>query len=91
MTTEVLVTGETLLNKLKALPPESLAEVVRFIEFLEFKTQSTANSSSESRARHPAFGLWADRFETQETVVFTSTLRRSIEERRDSDGDRAPD
>jgi hypothetical protein len=89
MTTEALVTSDTLVEKLKALPPETLAEVVRFIEFLEFKTQSPVGSPSKSTARHPAFGLWADRPETQDTTSFTSTLRRSIEERRDSDGDRA--
>jgi hypothetical protein len=89
MTTEALVTSDTLVEKLKALPPESLAEVVRFIEFLEFKTQWSVTSPAESGSRHPAFGLWADRVKSQDTVAFTSTLRRSIEERRDSDGDRA--
>jgi hypothetical protein len=83
MTTEALVTSETLVNKLKALPPETLAEVVRFIEFLEFKTQSPVGLPSESRAKHPAFGIWADRFETQDAVTLASTLRRNIEERRD--------
>ena len=91
MTIEAPVTSDTLVEKLKALPPESLAEVERFIEFLEFKTQSPVGSPSDSRARHPAFGLWADRAETQDAVTFTSTLRRNIEERRDSDGDRATD
>jgi hypothetical protein len=89
MTTEALVTSDTLVEKLKALPPESLAEVVRFIEFLEFKTQWAVSAPLESGTRHPAFGIWADRFETQDTIAFSSTLRRNIEERRDSDGDRA--
>jgi hypothetical protein len=91
MTIEALVTSDTLVEKLKALPPESLAEVERFIEFLEFKTQSPVGSPSQSGTKHPAFGLWADRPETQDTVAFTSTLRRHIEERRDGDGDRATD
>jgi hypothetical protein len=83
MTIEALVTSDTLVKKLKALPPESLAEVVRFIEFLEFKTQSPVGLPSQSRARHPAFGLWADRPETQDTVAFMSGLRYNIEARRD--------
>jgi hypothetical protein len=91
MTTEALITSDTLVEKLKALPPESLAEVERFIEFLEFKTQSPAGSPPDSRARHPAFGLWADRPETEDTITFTSRLRHNIEERRDSDGGRATD
>lgn len=91
MTTKAPVTSDTLADKLKALSPETLAEVVRFIEFLEFKTQSPVGLPSESRARHPAFGLWADRPETQDTVTFTSGLRHNIEARRDSDGDRATD
>jgi hypothetical protein len=91
MVTESLVSSDTLVEKLKALPPESLAEVERFIEFLQFKTQSPVSSPSESGVRHPAFGLWADRPETQESVTFTSMLRRNIEERRDTDGGRATD
>ena len=91
MTTGALITSDTLVEKLKALPPESLAEVVRFIEFLEFKTQSPVGLPSESRARHPAFGLWADRPETQDTVTFTSRLRHNIEARRDSDGGKTTD
>jgi len=83
MATEALVTSDTLVDKLKALPPESLAEVERFIEFLEFKTQWSVSAPSESRAKHPAFGLWADRFEPRGSVAFTSTLRHSIEARRD--------
>jgi len=91
MATEALVTSDTLVDKLKALPPESLAEVVRFIEFLEFKTQWSVSAPSESRAKHPAFGLWADRAEVQNGVTFTSALRQNIEARRDSDGDTASD
>lgn len=75
MTTEALVTSDTLVEKLKALPPETLAEVVCFIKFLEFKTQSPVSSPSESGVKHPAFGLWADRPEIQDTVAFTSRLR----------------
>jgi hypothetical protein len=89
MSTDAPVTSETLVEKLKALPPESLAEVVRFIEFLEFKTQWAVSAPSEFGTRHPAFGLWADRLESQDTIAFTSALRRNLEERRDSDGDRA--
>ena len=89
MTTGALITSDTLVEKLKALPPESLAEVVRFIEFLQFKTQSPVGSPSESGPRHPAFGLWADRPETQDTIAFTSALRHNIETRRDNS--RAPD
>lgn len=35
------------------------------------------------KAKHPAFGLWADRADIADSAVFAAELREKIEQRRD--------
>lgn len=80
---EQTMTKETVILKLSDLPPDRLAEVALFIDFLQFKS-GTVNRKLRARAgEHPAFGIWADRPETQDPVQFTEQLRRKIETRQD--------
>ena len=91
VTIDLPITSDSVAQRLKDLPPESIAEVARFIEFLQFKARPAVDVSPRALTEHPAFGLWADRKEIEDAVDFTRDLRRMIEERRDSYADHAPD
>ena len=80
---EQATTKEATILKLSNLPPDGLAEVARFIDFLQFKTGLATRSSRARAGEHPAFGIWADRPEAQDPVQFTEHLRRAIETRQD--------
>ena len=81
---EQATTKEAVILKLSDLPPDGLAEVARFIDFLQFKTGIVSRGTPRARSgEHPAFGIWADRTETQEPRQFTEHLRRTIETRQD--------
>ncbi len=64
-------TREFVMQQIAQLPPDSLAEVARFIEFLQFKAQSAFKMPLPHRGEHPAFGLWADRSDIQDPIRFT--------------------
>lgn len=80
---EQLTTKETVVQKLVGLPPEGLAEVARFIDFLQFRNRPRKSTTRARVRSHPAFGIWADRTEIKETVEFTQLLRHKIEARQD--------
>lgn len=75
------VSKDFLLRQLEKLPPERLAEVARFIEFLQF--QSGQMIRRRTSGRRKAFGIWADYPEAQDPVTFAAKLRRQIETRQD--------
>jgi len=77
------ITKEAVILKLSNLPPDGLAEVARFIDFLQFRTGIVKRPSRTHTGQHPAFGIWADRPEVQDPVQFTEHLRRAIETRQD--------
>ena len=78
------ISQEALMQKVAELPPDGLAAVVRFIDSWQLKVRSPTGTSTPGTGEHPAFGLWADRTNIQDSVVFTQQLRRRIEERRDA-------
>jgi len=80
---EETVTKEAVIQRLTGLPPEGLAEVARFIDFLQFKTRLATSATRPRADEHPAFGIWADRPDLQDAVQFTEHLRRKIEARQD--------
>jgi hypothetical protein len=77
------VTKEAVILKLSDLPPDGLAEVARFIDFLQFKTGKKSRVPRTRAGEHPGFGIWADRAEAQDPVQFTEHLRCTIEARQD--------
>jgi hypothetical protein len=80
---EQSITREAVMQQVAGLPPGSLAEVARFIEFLQFKTKPVPRAARRRSGVHPAFGLWANRSDLRDPVEFAQQLRRKIEERRD--------
>jgi hypothetical protein len=72
------ITREFVMQQVAQLPPDNLAEVARFIEFLQFKAQSAFKTPLPHRGEHPAFGLWADRSDIQDSIKFTQTRKHSI-------------
>lgn len=46
---------QTLLEKLKALPPERVAEVEDFVDFLRMRGETRQLTHAASRAAEPAF------------------------------------
>ena len=75
------VNKEFLLQQLEKLPPDGLAEVAQFIEFLQFRQQKPVQKAA--RSKHTAFGMWANRPEAADPVAFAQTLRQRIEKRQD--------
>jgi hypothetical protein len=64
-----VITKEEITRKLDQLPPESLAEVAQFIDFLEYCNSHLAAPAPSSAPReHPAFGIWADRTDISDSV-----------------------
>ncbi|OGA68140.1 MAG: toxin-antitoxin system, antitoxin component, Xre family protein [Betaproteobacteria bacterium RIFCSPLOWO2_12_FULL_68_20] len=50
---------QELIEKLKTLPPERLAEVADFVEFLRARDQARALERAATRASEPAFAkVW---------------------------------
>jgi hypothetical protein len=80
---EQTVTRETVIQKLTSLPPDGLAEVARFIEFLQYKARPASSATRSRSGEHPAFGIWADRPDLQDPVEFAQRLRSKIEARED--------
>jgi len=77
-----VVLKEKVLRQIEALPPNGLAEVARFIEFLQFQSRQTAVRAGKPGKRS-AFGIWADYPEAQDAVAFAKKLRQRIEMRQD--------
>ena len=76
------VTKDFILRQLEKLPPDGLAEVAQFIEFLQFQAGQTGRKLQPVKKRS-AFGMWANRPEAQDPVAFAEELRRKIETRQD--------
>lgn len=80
MATPVL--KERVLKQIDRLSADDLAEVARFIEFLQFlDRQSRALKSKPGKTS--AFGIWRDYPDAQNPVLFAQKLRESIELRLD--------
>jgi hypothetical protein len=79
MATEV-ATKEDVIRSLDGLPAESLAEVRRFVEFLQFKTRPRplALSAEQIHERLMAsFGMWADRTDLPaDSIDYVDEIRR---------------
>ncbi|PKO23153.1 MAG: hypothetical protein CVU38_05530 [Chloroflexi bacterium HGW-Chloroflexi-1] len=80
---EQSITRETIIQKVAGLPPDGLAAVMRFIESWEHKVRPPVSVQMLAAGEHPAFGLWADRTDIQDSAAFAQQLRRTIEGRRD--------
>ena len=89
MEVEQPITHEAVAQKLSALSPNNLTEVARFIDYVQFR--SDQGSAKRTFAQHPAFGIWADREDIQDTVKFARDLRRKVERRQDRDDSHAID
>lgn len=76
------VTKDFVLRQLDKLSPDSLVEVARFIEFLQFNTQQPLHEGASGE--HAAFGIWADHTQAGEPATFASKLRQQIETRQDA-------
>ena len=76
------VTKDFILRQLEQLPPDGLAEVAQFIEFLQFQARQ---AEPKSRGTHPraAFGIWANHPEAQDPAGYAQTLRQKLEKRQD--------
>lgn len=76
---------EEISRKLDVLPPENLAELDRFIDYLQFKANLATKSRTEiaNLRTHPAFGLWAYRTDIDSSIDYAQKLRKAIENRQD--------
>lgn len=74
---------ETVMQKVAGLPSDGLIAVMRFIESWEVRARPPIQARKVRPGEHPAFGLWADRTDIQDSARFAQQLRRAIEERRD--------
>jgi hypothetical protein len=61
------VTKETIFRQLDQLPPNRLAEVTQFIEFLQSQMRQPARRKSPRK--HSAFEIWADYPEAWDPVA----------------------
>jgi len=51
--------GHVILEKLKSLPPERVAEVEDFVDFLRARYEERSATRTATRAAEPAFGrIW---------------------------------
>jgi len=73
---------EHVLKQIESLSPESLAEVARFLEFLQFQEEKRGVRKKAS-GKLSGFGMWANRPEAQDPIAFAEALRRKIEMRQD--------
>jgi len=89
MEVEQPITYEAVAQKLSALSPNNLTEVARFIDYVQFRSEQ--GSAKRTLAQHPAFGIWADREEIENTVKFARELRRKVEGHQDRDDSHALD
>jgi hypothetical protein len=75
MVTPVL--KEQVLQQIEALPPDRLAEVARFLEFLQFQEEKLVVRKKAS-GKLTGFGMWADYPEAQDPVAFAQKLRQQV-------------
>ncbi len=69
-------------RQLDKLSPEKLAEVARFIEFLQFTPSQPLRESVSGEGA--AFGMWKDYPEAGDPAAFALKLRQKIETRQDA-------
>jgi hypothetical protein len=89
-----IITIESISRKLDALPPEKLAELDQFIDFLWHRSalDTEVLEANPVPRVHPAFGIWVDRTDIVSTIDLADELRRKIEERGDGrDGKTLPE
>ncbi len=83
-------TVESLLNAIEQLPIEDRD---RLLKQLAAQTPAPAGTQKpitrpmQIDAAHPAFGLWANRGDGQDTAKFIQQLRQRIKQRRDGTTD----
>jgi Protein of unknown function (DUF2281) len=58
-------TAQALIQKIELLPPERMAEVVDFVEFLQMKEQTQAFTRQAAQASAPAFAAVWDNAEDE--------------------------
>ena len=68
-------------HQLDKLSPAKLAEVSRFIEFLQFDSPFSIQENVPKEEL--AFGMWQDYPEAKDLIGFAFNLRRQIETRQD--------
>lgn len=83
MVTPVL--KEQILEQIETLSADKLAEVARFIEFLQFRARIEPAPQKVKVSEVRAFGIWADYVAAQDPVSFAQKLRQMTESRQDAD------
>ena len=76
------VSKEQVLKQIEVLSPTDLAEVSRYIEFLQYLERQT-KAIKGKLVKSSAFGIWRDYPEAQDPVVFARKLCQNIELRLD--------
>ena len=76
-------TKHFILRQLETLPPQGLAEVAQFIEFLQYQSSQPVKTRKTGARKPAAFGIWADRAEAQNPAQFAQSLRQKMESRQD--------
>lgn len=86
MTTQP-ITPEHLLEQLKRLGPSALERAASYIDTLA-RAEERLSGDLPTGDRFTAFGIWADRPETQDSAAFAASLRQRLErgeDRRDDE------
>ena len=86
-------TVESLLNAIEQLPSEDKDRLLKQLLTqtpAPASTQKSMTRPAQTDAAHPAFGLWANRADVQDTATFIQQLRQRIETRRDGTTDTHP-
>jgi|GEM_PF-1392690 len=86
-------TVESLLNAIEQLPTEDKDRLLKQLlthSPVAANTQKSITRPTQTDAAHPAFGLWANRADTQDTATFIQQLRQRINTRRDGTTDTHP-
>ena len=72
-----------LAQQIEALPTEAVADLVKFVEYLQYKSGSPQTKRKKRKINLAAFGLWKDRSDIKDSADYSLELRRRIERRQD--------
>jgi hypothetical protein len=76
-----ILSKQDVIRKIESLSPDRLEEVAKFIEYLEYKSES--NLAGENKTEHVAFGIWKDYHAAEDPAAYAIELRRKVEKRQD--------
>jgi hypothetical protein len=83
-TMPVAVTEQQTINALHAVPAERWAEVLRFLEALQARTSPSPEpriQTADDLLHSGLVGIWADRFDLDNSRAFARRLREQAERR----------